>query len=90
MPAHDPSGRETAAPRQRPPIPTGTKVLLGVLLGIPIVLPLMVPLYARESPDLGGVPFFFWFQFALIPMAAVLVWIAFLVVSRHENKGRSR
>jgi len=65
-------------------------VLLGLLLGVPMVVPLVVPLYARESPDLGGIPFFFWAQFAMIPIASVLVWAAYVVVTRHENSGGAR
>ena len=83
------SVRDPAAsnrPRERPPLPTATKFLLGVLLGVGIIVPLIVPLYARESPDLGGMPFYFWFQFALIPVVSVLTFICFAVVARHENR----
>jgi len=74
----------------RPPLPTGIKVLLGVLLGVPIVVPLLVPLYARETPDLGGMPFFFWAQFAMIPLASLMTWAAYVVVTRHEKSGGTR
>ncbi len=74
--------------RPRPPLPTTTKILLAALLAVPIVVPLVVPLYDRESPELGGVPFFFWFQFALIPVAAIMTSAAYLVVTRHEKKSR--
>jgi len=40
-------------------------VLLAALLAVPVVLGLAVPLYASETPALAGIPFFFWFQFAL-------------------------
>lgn len=83
------SSRTPGQRPSRPPLSTGTKVLLAVLLLVPIVVPLAVPLYARESPELGGVPFFFWFQFALIPLASAFTVAAFLVVSKHENdRGR--
>ena len=72
---------------ERPPLPTASKVVLGVLLGACIVVPLLVPLYAQETPDLGGMPFYFWFQFALIPVVSVLTFICFAIVSRHENRG---
>ncbi|MDQ3450989.1 MAG: DUF3311 domain-containing protein [Actinomycetota bacterium] len=85
-----PSERQQGRARQRPPIPTGTKLLLAVLLAVPVVLPLWIPLYDRETPELGGIPFFFWFQFALIPVAALLTWTAFVLVVRHENRGGER
>lgn len=87
------SVRDTARtdpPRQRPPLPTATKALLAALLGVCIVVPLMVPLYARETPDLGGMPFYFWFQFALIPVVSGLTFACFAIVSRHENRGGKR
>lgn len=77
-------------PRSRPPLPARTKLVLLVLLGVPIVGPLLVPLYAEESPDLGGMPFFFWAQFAMIPIASALTWTAFVVVSRREGHGGER
>ncbi len=69
---------------------TATWVLVGGLLAVPMVVPLLVPIYARETPELGGMPFFFWFQFALIPVAALLTWTAFVLVVRHENRGGER
>ncbi len=84
------SERQHGRARQRPPIPTGTKLLLAVLLAVPVVVPLWIPLYDRETPELAGIPFFFWFQFALIPVAALLTWSAFMLVVRHENRGGER
>ena len=48
-----------------------------VLLAPAVVLPLLVGIYARNDPELFGFPFFFWFQFALIPVAAVLTTVAY-------------
>jgi len=66
-------------------------VLVGIVLGIPIVLPLLVPTYARSEPDIAGIPFFFWYQFALIPVAAILTFVAYrLVTSMHDERRRLR
>ena len=62
--------------------------LVGILLLIPIVMPLLVNMYAKESPELFGVPFFFWYQFMWIPLAAGLSYTAFRVVSRQEARDR--
>jgi hypothetical protein len=37
----------------------------NLLLLIPFIV-LLTPLYNRESPKLFGMPFFYWFQFAVI------------------------
>jgi ABC-type transport system involved in cytochrome c biogenesis permease component len=70
--------------------PTGVWVAVGVLLLIPIVLPLLVGTYAKETPKLAGVPFYFWWQFALIIVSAVCTVIAFVVVMRVERQRRER
>jgi hypothetical protein len=62
--------------------------LVGILLLIPIVMPLMVNLYAREDPELFGFPFFFWYQFMWIPLAAGLTYIAYRITTRQEQRDR--
>lgn len=39
---------------------------------------LWVPLYNRVEPALFGVPFFYWFQFAWIIVAAIVTGVAYL------------
>jgi hypothetical protein len=51
--------------------------VVAVLLGIGIVVPLLVGLYDRETPTLWGFPFFYWFQFAMIPVVSLLTFVAF-------------
>ena len=79
--------------------PTGSSGKRGLLvaalivLAIPIVLPLLVGTYAREEPRLAGIPFFFWYQFALIPVSAVLTFVAYRLVlvvekDRHRSSGK--
>ena len=62
--------------------------LVGVLLLIPTVMPLMVNIYAREEPELFGFPFFFWYQFMWIPLAAGLTYIAYRITTRQEQRDR--
>ncbi len=47
------------------------------LLLIPFVA-LLLPVYLRTTPQLGGVPFFFWYQFALLFISAGLTAIVYL------------
>jgi ABC-type transport system involved in cytochrome c biogenesis permease component len=70
--------------------PTGVWIAVGVLLLIPVVLPLLVGTYAKETPSFAGVPFYFWWQFALILVSAVCTLIAYVVVMRLERQRRGR
>jgi hypothetical protein len=63
--------------------------LLVYLLLLPVVVvPLLVPLYDRTDPTLWGFPFFYWFQFALIPCAAALTLAAYLVSKQADARDR--
>ncbi|MEO8801583.1 MAG: DUF3311 domain-containing protein [Polyangiaceae bacterium] len=43
-----------------------------VLLVVPFVGTLWVPFYNRVEPTVGGVPFFYWYQFLWIPIGAAI------------------
>ena len=45
----------------------------GGLLALPVLAMLAVPLYDRLDPALAGVPFFYWFQLAWVPLTALLL-----------------
>jgi hypothetical protein len=68
----------------------GVYWLVGALLLIPIVMPLLVPLYAREDPELFGFPFFFWYQFLWIILAATLTTLCFRLISAQDRRDRER
>ena len=63
-----------------------TWTLIGVLLAPAVLLPLLVPIYDRTDPTLFGFPFFYWFQFALIPLAAVLTTSAYVLAKRVDGR----
>jgi uncharacterized membrane protein len=63
-------------------------IVVAILLGIGIVVPLLVPLYAKETPKLIGFPFYYWFQFALIPVVSVLTYVSFRISLRATEKDR--
>ena len=63
-----------------PPTNKGLLVLAGVLLAIPIVALCWVSTYARETPKLGGIPFFFWYQFLWVFITAALTYTAHRLV----------
>ena len=38
------------------------KIVLALLILAPAFVGIWVPLYNRDSPELFGIPFFYWFQ----------------------------
>jgi CBS domain containing-hemolysin-like protein len=55
------------------------------LLLIPIVLPLLTFLYNSETPKLFGIPFFYWFQMLLAPLAVLATVSAFYLARRSRR-----
>jgi hypothetical protein len=76
-----PSG---TAPSTRP-----TWIVVGLLLAVGVIVPLMVWLYDTESPALGGFPFFYWFQFLLIPIVSGLTFLAFKLSENATARDRA-
>jgi len=79
-----------STPTERPPHgrATGAWAVVAVLLGLGIVVPLLVPLYDSETPTLWGFPFYYWFQFALIPVVSLFTYIAFRISLTATRKDR--
>lgn len=48
-----------------------------VLLAVPLVALLYPPLYAKETPELFGFPFFYWYQFAWVPLTAGITYFVY-------------
>ncbi len=48
-----------------------------LLLVLPFIGLLVTPIFAREDPQLAGIPFFYWYQFAWVPVAAGLTWFVY-------------
>jgi CBS domain containing-hemolysin-like protein len=78
------AGHGGAPPRRT----TGAWVSVGVLLAVGIVVPLLVSIYDQEKPTLWGFPFYYWFQFALIPVVSVLTYTAFKISERATAQHR--
>jgi hypothetical protein len=57
------------------------------LLLIPIVLPVLTFLYNSETPRLFGIPFFYWFQMLLAPLA-VVASVSVFYLSRRSRQAR--
>jgi hypothetical protein len=62
--------QDQAAPRRR-------SRAWYLLLLLPYIFLLWPPLYARTEPTLFGFPFFYWYQFLWVPIAAALTGIVY-------------
>jgi hypothetical protein len=62
---------------------------VGVLLAVGAVVPLLVWTYDSESPSVGGFPFFYWFQFLLIPIVSALTFVAFKLSESATERDRA-
>jgi membrane protein implicated in regulation of membrane protease activity len=76
MDPNRPGGADDSAP------PTNKSMLAvaGILLLIPIVALMWVGSYARETPRLWGIPFFFWYQFLWVFLCAGMTYAAHRLV----------
>jgi len=64
--------------------------VVAVLLALGIIVPLLVFLYDSESPTLLGFPFYYWFQFLLIPIVSALTFAAFKISLAATRRDRER
>lgn len=80
------SRRDASSPPQRTPL----VVAAAICLLIPLVALLWVSSYSRVTPRLGGVPFFFWYQFAWVFVCAVLTYAAHRLMIAARRPGKDR
>ena len=52
------------------------------LLILPYLGLLFPQFYARVQPSLWGFPFFYWYQFAWVPLSALITGVVYLRTSR--------
>lgn len=64
-------------------------IAASVVIAIAVVVPLLVWTYARTSPDIAGVPFFFWYQFLLVILSVGMTAIAYKLVVSHDHDRRA-
>jgi hypothetical protein len=53
-----------------------------LLFAIPFVALLWVPSFNSLEPELGGIPFFYWYQLAWILVGAVIALVVYLLEGR--------
>ena len=77
------------SPRPAAPPGPGRLIAASVVLAIAVIVPLLVWTYAQTSPELAGIPFFFWYQFLLVVSSVLLTSIAFRLVTSHDRDRRA-
>jgi len=58
--------------------------MIKILLLPVFVLALAVPFFNRATPVLFGLPFFYWYQIAIVPVASLLIYIVYKVEDQGE------
>jgi hypothetical protein len=65
-----------------------TLLPVALLLLIPCAALAAVPLYSRETPELWGWPFFYWYQVLWVFITPVLTYTAYLLIQRARGERR--
>ena len=69
------------------PRPTGLRPrAVNLLLLVPLIV-LVTPLFNTARPSLGGLPFFYWFQMAVIPLGIVCTVTVHLLTRSDDEEG---
>ena len=59
-----------------------------LLLAIPFIAVLWVPFYASVSPEIAGIPFFYWYQFVWVVISGAITGIVYFATqSRRPRAG---
>ncbi|HUR85542.1 MAG TPA: DUF3311 domain-containing protein [Solirubrobacteraceae bacterium] len=53
-----------------------------LLLALPMLGLLYPPIYATRDPELAGIPFFYWYQFAWVIVSAILTLVVYVMTRR--------
>jgi hypothetical protein len=57
----------------------------NLLLLLPVLM-LVTPWFNRVTPRIGGVPFFYWYQFAFVFVGVAAVWIVYLTTRKQPSR----
>ncbi len=58
---------------------------MGWLLVLPFIGLLWIPFFNRTEPSLFGIPFFYWYQLAWVPITAALTYLAWRSMKRGDD-----
>ena len=64
-------------------------VAIAALLLIPLVALLYIPSYNHVEPMLFGIAFFYWYQLAWMPLAAIMYYLAALLLEGKDKGSKT-
>ncbi|MBD0843431.1 DUF3311 domain-containing protein [Streptomyces sp. TRM68416] len=73
---------------RREPVVTPVRVVIALCLVAPFVAMLWVGSYAKTDPVFIGMPFFYWYQMAWVPISTALTMIAYKLWQRDQRARR--
>ncbi|MCD2192977.1 DUF3311 domain-containing protein [Actinomycetospora endophytica] len=85
-PPPDPSATSAAATDPAPAAPAFRFRAWNLLLLVPLIS-LITPLFNTTEPRLAGLPFFYWFQMAVIPLGILCTLAVHLLTRRTDEEG---
>ncbi len=56
------------------------------LLLVPVLLVIWPPIFNRNDPELFGIPFFYWYQLAVIPVGVTCTLLAYRATTRRGGR----
>jgi hypothetical protein len=56
------------------------------LLLVPVLLVIWPPLFNRNDPELFGIPFFYWYQLAVIPVGVACTALVYKATTRRGDR----
>ncbi|MFJ2606055.1 DUF3311 domain-containing protein [Streptomyces sp. NPDC091279] len=68
-----------------PPVVTPVRVVIALCLAAPFVAVLWVGSFAKTDPTFIGIPFFYWYQIAWVPISTALTSIAYQLWKRDQR-----
>lgn len=83
----EPDRPEEGDPRWRV---TRTKIVVTIILVAAIVFPLLTWTYTRDTPRLFGFPFFYWYQFVWVFLAAGACYLCYALLRRETRDFQAR
>jgi hypothetical protein len=85
-PPPDPTATSAATTDPAPATPAFRFRAWNLLLLVPLIS-LITPLFNMTEPRLGGLPFFYWFQMAVIPLGIVCTLAVHVLTRRADEEG---
>ena len=68
------------------PVVTPARIGAAICVIAPFVAVLWVSSFNKKSPELGGMPFFYWYQLLWVILTAVLMAVAYFLIKYDQAR----